>query len=64
VITADGGVTINGPLTVNGDAQVNGDVGVSGQAEAQVDVIGAGISLKGHAHTGVTAGSAVSGPPQ
>jgi phage baseplate assembly protein V len=63
-ITADGGVTVNGPLTVNGNTQVNGDVGISGQAEAQVDVIGAGKSLKGHKHTGVTAGGAVSGPPE
>lgn len=62
-ITADGGVTVNGPLTVNGDVQVNGDVGISGQAEAQVDVIGGGKSLKNHKHGGVTPGGALSGPP-
>lgn len=63
-ITADGGVTVHGPLTVNGDVQVNGDVGISGQAEAQVDVIGGGKSLKSHKHTGVLSGGGVSGPPQ
>lgn len=62
-ITADGGVTVNGPLTVNGDVQVNGDVGISGQAEAQVDVIGGGKSLKTHKHGGVMSGGALSGPP-
>lgn len=63
-ITADGGITVNGPLTVNGDTQINGDVGISGQAEAQVDVVGGGISLKGHKHGGVSSGSSTSGPPQ
>lgn len=69
-ITADGGVTINGPLTVNGateingHTQVNGDADVSGTATAQTDVIGGGKSLKDHPHTGVTAGGAISGPPQ
>lgn len=63
-ITADGGVTIHGPLTVNGNTQINGDAGVSGTATAAVDVFGGGKSLKTHKHTGVTAGGAVSGPPQ
>lgn len=69
-ITADGGVTINGPLKVNGDTeinghtQVNGDADVSGTATAQTDVVGGGKSLKSHKHSGVTAGGAVSGPPQ
>lgn len=69
-ITADGGVTINGPLTVNGETEINGhtqindDLDLTGQATAQGDVIGAGISLSTHVHTGVTSGSAISGPPQ
>jgi len=63
-ITADGGVTVNGPVTINGDTQINGDVAISGQADAQVDVIGGGKSLKGHKHSGVMAGGAISGPPQ
>lgn len=62
-ITAEGGVTIHGPLTVNGDTQINGDVGISGEAKAQVDVIGGGVRLKTHQHSGVLTGGAVSGPP-
>ncbi|RPE74629.1 phage baseplate assembly protein V [Vulcaniibacterium tengchongense] len=68
-ITADGGVTINGPLTVHGDTEINGntriygDAAVSGTATADADVVGGGKSLKGHRHTGVMAGGAVSGPP-
>jgi len=69
-ITADGGVTINGPLTVNGTTEINGhtqvndDLDITGTATAEVDVLGGGKSLKGHKHLGVTAGGAVSGPPQ
>lgn len=63
-ITADGGVTINGPVTINGDALVNGDIGLSGTATADTDVLAAGISLKSHTHSGVSSGSAVSGPPR
>ncbi len=57
-ITAAAGVTIKGPLTVDGD------VAITGTATADSDVVGGGISLKGHKHTGVTAGSAVTGSPQ
>lgn len=63
-ITADGGVTINGPLTVNGDTKIVGDTSVSKTLTAATDVVGGGKSLKGHKHTGVQGGSAVSGPPQ
>lgn len=63
-ITADGGVTINGPLTVNGDTKIAGDTSVSKTLTATTDVVGGGKSLKGHKHTGVQSGSAVSGPPQ
>jgi phage baseplate assembly protein V len=69
-ITADGGMTINGPLTVNGDTEINGhtqvndNLDITGTATAETDVIGGGKSLKSHKHTGVTAGGAVSGPPQ
>ncbi|HZH44264.1 MAG TPA: phage baseplate assembly protein V [Lysobacter sp.] len=68
-ITADGGVTINGPVTINGDTQINGntqvdgDVSITGRAEAEVDVIGGGKSLKTHKHSGVMSGGALSGPP-
>lgn len=63
-VNADGGTTINGPLTVNGDTQINGDTGITGTATADVDVVGGGISLKGHIHSAVMSGSSTSGPPQ
>lgn len=69
-ITADGGVTVNGPFVVNGEStfngntQTNGDAGVSQTLTAQTDVIGGGVSLKGHLTTNVTPGSGMSGPPQ
>jgi phage baseplate assembly protein V len=68
-ITAEGGVTVNGPLTVNGDStfngntQTNGDAAVSQTLTAQTDVLGGGISLKGHRHGGVSSGSAQTGAP-
>ncbi len=56
-LTAPGGVTIEG------DVAIKGNVSIEGKAEASEDVIGGGISLKGHKHTGVAAGSALSGAP-
>ncbi len=63
-ITAQGGVTITGDTTITGDVSITGDVGVSKTLTAATDVVGGGKSLKGHKHTGVSAGSGVSGPPQ
>lgn len=63
-ITADGGVVINGPLTVNGNSQINGEVNVAGTVTAKQDVIGAGVSLKGHVHSGVKSGGDMSAGPQ
>ncbi len=57
-VTADGGITLTGDVTIDGN------VSVSKTLTAQTDVIGGGKSLKGHKHTGVQAGSAVSGAPQ
>lgn len=56
-LTAPGGVTIEG------DVAIKGNVSIEGKAEASEDVIGGGISLKSHKHTGVAAGSAQSGGP-
>jgi len=56
-LTAPGGVTIEG------DVAIKGNVSIEGKAEASEDVIGGGISLKNHKHTGVAAGSAQSGGP-
>ncbi len=57
--------TIDAPggLTINADVTINGNVTIEGKAEASEDVIGGGISLKGHKHTGVQAGGAQSGGP-
>ncbi|HEL3751710.1 TPA: phage baseplate assembly protein V [Stenotrophomonas maltophilia] len=69
-VTADGGTTINGPLTVNGETTLNGntavvgDTSIAGMATADVDVVGAGISLKGHNHPGVQRGNGLTDPPQ
>lgn len=57
-ITAPGGVTITGDVRITGDATIIGTV------NGQTDVIGGGKSLKGHIHTGVTAGTAITGAPQ
>jgi len=64
VLTATGGITLNGPLTVNGDTALNGNAAVSQTLTAQTDVIGAGVSLKGHVHGGVKGGPDSTGPPQ
>ncbi|WP_454796908.1 phage baseplate assembly protein V [Novosphingobium lindaniclasticum] len=59
--TAD--VTAPGGLTINADVTINGNVTIEGKAEASEDVVGSGISLKGHKHKDVQAGSAQSGGP-
>lgn len=58
VITAPEGVSLRG------DLDVQGDVNCTGKISADIDVVGAGKSLKSHRHTGVQGGSAVSGAPQ
>ena len=57
-ITAPGGITITGPVTINGDVTATGTI------TGQTDVVGSNISLKGHVHKNVAAGSALSGGPQ
>lgn len=56
-------VTAPGGLTINADVTINGNVMIDGKAEASEDVIGGGISLKNHKHTGVAAGAAQTGAP-
>lgn len=51
-------------VTIDADVRFLRDVQVDGTIEAAKDVIGAGKSLKGHLHTKVQAGAAISGPPQ
>ena len=62
-LTADGGVTINGDTTINGNVEINGDVQVNGKLTATDDVVGGGISLKTHTHSGVQSGGSMTGPP-
>jgi phage baseplate assembly protein V len=57
-IIAAGGVTIEGNVTILGDVEVEGAVQASG------DVIGDGISLSGHTHSGVQSGGSSTGDPQ
>lgn len=51
-------------LSIEADVTITGNLLASGTLTGEQDVIGAGKSLKSHKHTGVTAGSAVSGGPQ
>ena len=52
-------------MTLDADqVEITGDLNVAGTVTAGTDVVGAGKSLKGHKHIGVTAGSAVSGAPE
>lgn len=51
-------------LSIEADVTLTGNLNASGTLTGQQDVIGAGKSLKSHKHTGVQAGSAVSGGPQ
>lgn len=69
VLTADlpGGATANitaDQVNIAGNVAIDGDVTVTGTLTADTDVVGGGKSLKGHKHTGVTAGGGVSGAPQ
>lgn len=63
-LTAPGGTTITGNVQINGNVQIAGDTGITGTATVDVDVLAAGISLKTHKHSGVQAGSAITGLPQ
>lgn len=57
-IDADGG------LSFKGDVEVDGDIRATGTVTGDADVVGGGKSLKGHVHTNVQAGGAISGPPR
>lgn len=63
-VTAPGGLTITADVTIAGDVAVTGKIAATGQVTSDDDVIGGGKSLKGHKHTGVTAGGGISGAPQ
>ena len=57
-IDAPGGITLRGPVAIEGALSVSEDVAVAGQVDAQGDVVGDGVSLRSHVHSGVAAGSA------
>lgn len=57
-------VVARGGLHFTGDLTIDGDVHATGTVTGDADVIGGGKSLKGHVHTRVQAGAAISGPPQ
>lgn len=61
VVKSTGGVSIDAS---NGGVSITGDVTVEGKITASGDVVGAGISLEQHMHTGVTAGGGLTGAPQ
>lgn len=52
-----GNQIISGDLVVSGNLTVLGDIKCKGTITADVDVIGAGVSLKNHVHGGVEPGS-------
>lgn len=57
-ITAPTSMTVTTPL-----ATFTGNVNVGGTLTATTDVIGGGISVKNHAHSGVTSGASNTGEP-
>lgn len=57
-VTALGGIKLSGPV------DIDGTLNVSKAITSSVDVIADGISLKTHPHSGVKAGSDLSGKPQ
>jgi phage baseplate assembly protein V len=65
-------VALNGDGTITsaattwnhtGDVNVTGNVNVSETLTATTDVVGGGVSLKSHQHSGVQTGGGTSGPP-
>lgn len=62
-INVKGDVEIEGNVDITGDVKITGKVEVTQTVTAQADVIGAGISLKEHVHSGVQPGGGSSGQP-
>lgn len=75
-ITAPGGVHITGDTLITGKLNVTGDTDlgaklhvasdttVDAELTASTDVVGGGISLKSHKHSGVQSGPSLTGAPQ
>lgn len=62
-INVKGDVKIEGNVDIIGDVRVSGKVDVTQTITAQVDVIGGGVSLKNHIHSGVASGTGNTGSP-
>lgn len=63
-ITVKGAAKITSPsVTIDGDVTINGNLRVSETITATKEITGMGVSLNGHIHSGVSAGSDSSGPP-
>ena len=54
--------TINGNLVVNGNVNVDGNINATGIITGDTDVVGGGISVKGHTHISSAPGSPTSTP--
>ena len=63
-IAAPGGVQITGDTTITGKLHITDDVTFDTKLTAADDVIGGGISLKNHKHSGVQSGGSLTGAPQ
>lgn len=65
-ISASGGIsaTGGGNVTVQGDISLSGSISASGSLSAGGDVSAGSISLTGHVHSGVMAGSDDTQPPK
>lgn len=52
-----------GKMQISGDLEITGNITITGSITSGADVVASGISLTGHRHAGVTAGSAETGGP-
>lgn len=57
-------IKIVGNINLIGNLEVTGSINATGVIESDTDVIGGGISLKNHTHSGVTTGGGSTGGPQ
>lgn len=61
--THTGEMDIDGPVHITGTTTITGAANVSQTLTATTDVVGGGVSLKTHVHSGVQTGGGTSGPP-
>lgn len=63
-VVAPGNVDLTAPTTtIHGDVHITGDVQVDKTLTATTDVVGGGIHLKTHTHSGVQSGGSNTGAP-